>query len=161
MPHGYTRTQIILHWLIFALILAQFVFHDGISDAFEDLERSGTFTGTPLMAQHIFTGILILGLVVWRLVIRLRRGAPPLPENEPAMLKLAAHGTHIALYLLMVLVPVSGMVAWFGASGDAADAHEIMKSVLLVLVALHVAGALVQKFVLKTNVLSRMVKPNP
>ena len=32
---GYTRAQIRLHWLTAALIVPQYVFHDGISDAFE------------------------------------------------------------------------------------------------------------------------------
>lgn len=161
MPQGYTRTQIILHWVIFLLIAAQFVFHDGISDAFDDLEDLGSFTPGPLVAQHIFTGILVLILVIWRFVIKARRGAPPLPEDEPAILRLAAHATHIGLYLLMVLVPLSGMAAWFLVSDDAGDAHEVMKSILMLLVLAHVAGALFQKFVLKSDVVTRIVRPNP
>ncbi|HBZ44295.1 MAG TPA: cytochrome B, partial [Maritimibacter sp.] len=103
----------------------------------------------------------ILLLVVWRFSIKARRGAPALPDEEPKLLKLTAHLTHIVLYLLMVLVPVSGLIAWFLASQSAGEVHEIAKSVLLVLVGLHFAGALFQKFVLKSNVMERMVRPNP
>lgn len=160
MPQGYTRTQIILHWLIFALIAAQFVFHDAVSDAFRSLVRTGGFEANALVFQHILTGILILVLVGWRFFIKSRRGAPALPENEPALLKLAANGTHILLYLLMVLVPITGLVAWFSVSHGAGEVHEVLKSVLLVVVLVHIAGALFQKFVLKTNMMERMVRPN-
>lgn len=161
MPQGYTRLQIILHWLIFALIAAQFIFHDAISDAFRSLVRTGGFDANPLVFQHVFTGILILILVGWRFFIKSRRGAPTLPENEPALLKLAAHGTHILLYLLMVFVPITGLVAWFSISRGAGEVHEVLKSVLLVVILLHIAGALFQKFVLKSNVMERMIRPNP
>lgn len=161
MPNGYTRIQIILHWLIFILIAAQFIFHDAISEAFRSLVRTGELEPTFLMAQHIVTGIAVLLLVGWRLVIKVRRGAPPLPEHEPKLLKLTAHLTHIVLYVFMVLVPVSGLIAWFSISRSAADVHEVAKSMLLVLIGLHVLGALFQKFVLKSDVLARMVRPNP
>jgi len=159
MPIGYTRTQIILHWLVFVLVVLQFVLHDSIAEAWEKIEDGIEVGFDPLVAQHVFTGLLILVLVVVRMAIKAKRGAPPLPENEPAVLKLAAHGTHLALYALLILMPVSGAVAWFGGVEKAADGHEAMKVLVLVLVALHVAGALFQHFILKSDVLNRMRKP--
>ena len=51
------------------------------------------------------------------------------------------------------------MVAWFLVSDEAAEAHEVLKSVLLVIVVLHVAAALFHQFVLKTGLMQRMWKP--
>jgi len=158
-PLGYTRTQIALHWLVFLLIAAQFVLHDAISEAWEAVEHGTPVAFDPLVAQHVFTGLLILLLVIFRIVLKRKHGAPALPENEPKWMKIAAHGTHYTLYLLMVLLPVSGAVAWFGGVEAAAEGHEAMKTLLLLLVLLHVGGALYQHFVLKSNVLARMRKP--
>lgn len=161
MPNGYTRTQIALHWVIFLLIAAQFVFHDAISEAYHDLMKTGDFVRGPLVAQHIFSGILILALAIWRIVLKLKRGAPALPEDEPRALQIAAHATHGILYLLLLLVPISGGVAWFASVKPAAEAHEVLKTVLLLVVLIHFLGALFQKFVLKSNVMERMLRPNP
>ncbi|MGV6812709.1 MAG: cytochrome b [Brevirhabdus sp.] len=157
-PTGYSRTQIMLHWLMAALITLQFILHEPIAQAWEAFEQGREVAFNPLIAQHVFGGLLVLLLVVWRLSIRLRRGAPPPPEQEHPVLKMAAHGTHWLLYALMFLMPVSGAAAWFGAVQAAAEAHEVMKFVLLLLVALHVAGALMHRFVLKTAVMQRMVR---
>ncbi|MEJ2034868.1 MAG: cytochrome b/b6 domain-containing protein [Maritimibacter sp.] len=95
----------------------------------------------------------------WRLAIKAKRGAPALPENEPPLLKLAAQSAHLGLYGLMLLVPVAGLMAWFGQMGWAAELHEVMTTLLELLAILHVIGALYQHFYLKTDVLNRMRKP--
>ena len=58
----------------------------------------------------------------------------------------------------LVLV-ATGLLAWFGGIGFLAEAHELMWTPLLVLVAIHIAGALAQHFWFKTDVLKRMVTP--
>jgi len=156
MPTAYSRIQILLHWVIFVLIAAQFLLHEPIAEAWDRIEDGLAFDFHPLIAAHVFGGLLILGFVVWRIVLRLTRGAPDLPAEEPALLKLAAHATHLGLYILMLLMPISGAVAWFGGVKAAAEAHEVMKALILILVALHVVGALYQQFVLRTNIMARM-----
>lgn len=158
MPQGFSRLQIALHWLIFLLIVAQFVLHDPIADAWEQISRGGEVAFNPLVAQHVFTGIAILALVLLRIVVRLSRGAPSFPEEEPMGLRVVAALTHIGLYGLMLLMPLSGIVAWFGGQALAGDAHEVMKGAMLLLVGLHILGALVQQFVFKTNIMDRMRK---
>jgi len=159
-PKGYTLTQIVLHWAVFVLVALQFILHDGISNAWRTWVREGTFEPSAVVISHVVFGVLVLVLVVWRLAIKARRGAPALPEDEPAWMKLAAHGTHLGLYTLLILMTVTGGLAWFGGQGWSADLHEqILKPLLILLVALHVAGALYQQFVLKSDVLKRMGRP--
>lgn len=55
----------------------------------------------PLVAAPMFGGITILVLASWCIVMRHRRGVPPLPEKEPPLLK-AARITHGSLYVLMI-----------------------------------------------------------
>ena len=159
-PKGYTLTQIVLHWAVFALVAAQFILHDGISGAWRTWVREGTVEPSALAFSHIAFGVLVLLLVVWRMAVKAKRGAPALPENEPAWMKRAAHGAHLALYTVLILMTVSGGLAWFAEQGWSADVHEeILKPLLMLLVALHVAGALYHHFVLKTDVMKRMGKP--
>ena len=43
--------------------------------------------------------------------------------------------------------------------GDLAEAHELMKPLLLILEGLHVLGALYHQFVLKNGLIDRMKRP--
>ncbi|MFN3845227.1 MAG: cytochrome b [Paracoccaceae bacterium] len=154
-PKGYSKTQIALHWGAAAVIALQFILHDGISDAWDVIEKGGTIAFSPLVASHVAGGFVVLGFVVWRLVLRFQRGVPALPAGSGVQ-HLAAHVGHFGLYALMVAVPISGAVAWFGGVSDAADAHEVLKTLLLVFVAAHVAAALLHQFWLKDGLLLRM-----
>lgn len=155
-PTQYSRIQIALHWVIAVLIVAQFVLHDPIVAAWQARTEGLVPEFSPLVAAHVFGGIIILLLAVCRLVIRFRRGVPPLPEKEHVLLRMAAHVTHWSLYALMILLPVTGMATWFGGSLLADSIHTTLKFPLLLLFLLHVLGAVFQQFVLKTQLMQRM-----
>lgn len=155
-PKGYSRIQIILHWLVAALIALQFIFADFMSDAWEAVEHGLAVGFSPLVAAHVFGGLAVLLLAFWRLQIRLRRGAPLPPAKEHPLLQRAAGLAHWAFYALMIIVPASGAAAWFGGIEAAAEAHEVFKTMLLVLIAIHALAALYHQFVLKTNLIARM-----
>ena len=57
---------------------------------------------------HKTLGIAILALVLVRLALRIRFGAPSLPADLPLPMKLAAHLSHYALYGLMFVMPLLG-----------------------------------------------------
>lgn len=155
---GYSGLQIGLHWVVALLIAAQFLFHDPMEEAW-DAVRDGL--AVPESAafganMHAAFGALILLLALARIYLRVTRGGPDLPANEPAPLKLLAKATHGLIYLLIVGLPLGGMAAWLGGVKQAAQVHGLGAEVLFWLVVLHVAGALVQQFVFKTNIMSRM-----
>jgi cytochrome b561 len=154
-PTGYTRVQIALHWIAALLILQQYVFKDAMSAAWEAFGDGLEIAFDPLVLAHVAGGALVLVFALWRLSIRARRGAPAI-VGESGLQRALAKGTHVGLYALMILMPVSGSVAWFGGVDAAAQGHNILKVALLALIALHVAGALWHQFVLKDGLLMRM-----
>jgi len=155
---GYNRTQIILHWVIAALVVFQFVGHDAIVEVYE-LVNKGQEPTIPVLARaHVLLGSLTLILAIWRVVLRKTRGAPDLPSEESAALKIVAKVTHLVLYAAIFIMPLSGIGAWFGRQEIAATVHTTFKVVVLVSVGLHVIGALYQQYILKTGLLKRMMK---
>lgn len=158
-PTGYSRLQIRLHWIIAALIVLQYLFKNAIAAAWDAAQKGIVTEFDPLVMAHVVGGGLVAVLTLWRISVRRSRGAPLPPQEEHPALKLAAKATHLGLYALMLLMPLSGAMAWFGGVQTAAFGHNVMKVVLLALVALHVLGALYHQFVLRNNLLLRMKTP--
>ncbi len=158
-PQGYSATQIALHWAVAVLVVAQYLFKDAISGAWKALGAGETYAFDPLILAHVAGGALILALVVWRLVLRLRRGVPAPPENEPGPLRSLSHAAHLAFYAVLVAMSVTGALAWFGGVTQAAQAHEVLKVALLALVLLHVLAVVFHRAVLKNDVMRRMIRP--
>jgi cytochrome b561 len=156
MQNGFSRQQIALHWTIAGLVVIQFAAHDGIAHAFDRVADGSTAEVTALVGLHIFTGFTIFALTLVRLALRLEHGAPPPPEAEPPLLRRLSRGVHWAFYALLVALPVSGAVAWFRQNAAAADAHAVMRAVLLGLIVLHLGGVALHRFVWKTDLLARM-----
>ena len=152
----YSKKQVVFHWLIAVMIATQFIFHDAISDAYEATLRGIEVAFNPLVAAHVFVGITVLLLSVWRFAVRQKTGVPPYPEAESKMTKLASEIVHYGTYALAILLPISGGAAWFGGIKAAAEAHEMMKAILMALVALHIGGALFHLFAQKNNIFKRM-----
>ena len=154
-PEGYTRTQVALHWVIVVLVAGQYLLKDGIKTAW-DQRLDGTIPNEPFPNPHAIVGIVILALTLWRLVLRWRNGAPALPAHEPGLLKLVAGLAHMAFYVLLLGLPVSGALAWLAGIEQLANAHELAASAMLALIAVHVVGAVMQKVWLKSDVMARM-----
>lgn len=156
---GYSARQIRLHWLVTVLIVLQFLLHEPIAMAWDGIKEGQSPAFNWLILAHVLGGSLVLIFSLWRLVLRFGRGVPPAPEAEPEILRRAAHLGHLALYALMILMPLSGMAAWFGGIEVAAEGHEVMRIALLVLVAVHVLAALWHQFWLKDGLMMRMKRP--
>lgn len=158
-PKGYSAAQIALHWIVAALVAAQFIFHEAIAEAWDAVEEGLGAAFDPLVLGHVVGGVLILALVVWRLALRLNRGAPPPPGNEPGVLVQLAHAVHWGFYAVLAVMAVSGGLAWFGGVTSAAEVHEVLKAILLAMIALHVAAIAFHRIVLRNDVMVRMVRP--
>lgn len=160
-PAGYSTVQIGLHWTIAALVAVQLLFHDAMEDVFDDRIDGDAVRGDELTGAwlHAGVGATILVLALIRLVVRMRRGTPPLHHDKPAFLVWIGAATHFALYGFIIVMPIVGAIAWFGLIEDAGDLHSFAASLLLPLIGLHVLGALAEHFVFKNDTLKRMLVP--
>lgn len=158
---GYSTMQVALHWIVVVLVAFQFLAHEGMEESWRAYSRGQTAPAdsATLTYLHIAAGILVLLLALLRIYLRRTRGVPPPPPEEPRPLQIVASVVHVAIYVLLILMPLSGAVAWFGGVEAAAEAHEFMKNVLLGAIVLHVGGALFQHVVLRSQVLIRMFRP--
>lgn len=157
-PASYSRAQILLHWAIALLVFFQLIFGESIADYGHAL-RDGTTPDsmTYLMGNaHIWAGVAVLVLMLARIALRLTHGAPALIPG-PKLQELVAKVIHGLFYLLLVAAPLTGLAAWFLKIRPAGEIHELMKPVFIVLIALHIVGALWHKFVLKDDTMQRML----
>lgn len=155
---GYSRLQVALHWSVVVLVAFQYFAHDAIEDAWRGLRTEQGETIALLAWLHVAAGTLILLLALARIYLRIRRGAPP-PADEPRLLQIVAEGVHYAIYALLILLPLSGSLAWFFRIERAGAVHEWLQNALLAAIFLHVGGALFQHFVRRSGVMMRMLRP--
>jgi len=167
-----------LHWMTVVLVIVAW----GLGTFGDDLPK-GAARATGLFL-HISAGLVVLAAVVMRLVWRV---VDPPPEAEPnkldgwlgAIADPAAQVAHLALYALLFVVPIAGIVAQF-ARGEAlplfgamdiaspwerdrafahtvTEIHEIAANALVIVAGLHAVAAMIHHFVLGDSTLVRML----
>jgi cytochrome b561 len=167
----FTPLQRSLHWLMAAGILAMLFIGVGMVSTI-------AATHLTLVSIHKPLGIALLVLVIIRIAARLRYGAPPLPRDLPAPMKLAAKASHYAFYGLMIAMPLIGwtmlsaadypITLWGGFNLPPIvapsrelhamlwNAHRTLAFVFFALVLLHVAAALFHAMVRRDGVFQQM-----
>ncbi len=108
----YTRTAVVLHWLVAALIAVNVALALSVDYLPDEWVR-------PFIDTHKSTGITVLGLALVRILWRAGHRPPPLPLGYARWERIAAHTAHGALYALMLLLPLSGWMhdsAWKDAA---------------------------------------------
>lgn len=175
-PMRYSQVAVFLHWTIAALIVLNFLLvwtHEWVPEAQGDL----------MMAIHMAFGITILALSLVRLFWRLTHRPPPFAAGMKPWEAALARINYALFYLLMLGIPLAGwaMVSAFTEPGAAAvsfglfgipaipveqgpeagglfhEIHEYLAFALLLLLALHVAGALKHQFFNRDGTLGRMI----
>lgn len=166
----------LFHWTIVVLVITQFV----LAQRADGLPRGIALLQT--LALHKSVGITIFALAVLRLLWRWVNPVPPVPPSSPRWQHLGARISHVALYALLLLMPLFGWlmssarnfpVSWFGIAtlpdliGPSEKAydffhegHELLAKVLFVLALLHIAAALKHHFIDRDDVLLRMLPWN-
>lgn len=166
----YDRRTIVLHWLTTVLVvtlwgLAQVI--DFFPNAMRVYPRS----------VHILLGVALVVIYVMRVIWRGGAGRS-LPPADTGLMGLAAKGAHYGLYALVAAVLVLGLVYEAVradnilnlfrlpsvAPGDKAlrsflgDWHGTAANAVLILAGLHASAALFHQYVLKDNLLRRMMR---
>ena len=151
----YSTLQIALHWGVFLLFTSNYIVSDGMGRALHQ-KFDGTEVAGFVPAVHPPVGIAILVLMLIRLLVRWRQGAPEGPASGHPLMVRAAHWAHLGLYALLLAIPVTGLAAWQFGIFLSGDLHGVLANVAVALVALHAAAALFHQYVLKDNLLARM-----
>ncbi|KUF09422.1 cytochrome b [Pseudoponticoccus marisrubri] len=154
-PERYAPAQIALHWGILVLFALNVLIGDGMEEALR-LRLDGALPAGLSARVHPPVGVVVLLLTLIRIGLRWQNGAPALPETVPPLMARASHWMHMALYALLIAIPLTGMMAWGGGLRAAGEVHEALITATLILVAGHAAAALVHHFVLKDGLLRRM-----
>jgi cytochrome b561 len=172
-PTRYGAVAQTFHWIIAALIVTQFTLgymQDGLPIGAHKLA---------LLARHKSFGMTVLMLAILRLLWRLMHRPPELPDHMTSLERKLARATHIAFYVLLFAMPLTGWmmssaksysVSWFGlftwpnliGKNEAAfdflrATHDTMSVVLFSIAVLHILAALKHHFWNKDNVLLRML----
>jgi cytochrome b561 len=157
----YSVLQIALHWAVVALVIVQWLSHDAMEDFWDDAEdgEASGLPGDPVALLHMGSGAAILVLMLLRLGMRLRHGAPGLPADMSPLLRFAAHANHYAFYGLLILLPLSGATAIFLGFEDAADVHSTLVPLLFLLIAAHLGGVVFHTFIRRDGLIWRILKP--
>ena len=165
----YPIPLIALHWLTALAVITAYVTSGNPAEA----ENSFDFI---IGQTHVLSGIAVFALLALRLPLRLLLGAPP-AEPASRWQQRAAGVTHLALYGLMLLVPLAGWAA-LAEEADAfaliggfslplldthltwvellGEAHETLGNIFIWLAGLHAVAALAHHYVLRDATLVRM-----
>jgi cytochrome b561 len=101
MMERFSVVQRSLHWLMAVLVLSMLFIGIGMVSTV----RPRYWT---LISIHRPLGIAILVLAFIRLAVRLDTGTPPLPGDLPSWQRTSAYASHVALYVLMIAMPLIG-----------------------------------------------------
>jgi cytochrome b561 len=169
----YSTGAMLLHWAIAIAVIVNWRIAES-AEHLPDLERGA------VMANHMALGMVILVLTLARLGWRLMKAPPPLASTMKPWERLAARTVHTVFYILLVGLPLGGWLAtsFYGVGvkiwglftvprmpvaidehiGETIfEAHATAGTVMLVLIALHILGALKHTFIDRDGNLFRML----
>ncbi|APA84721.1 cytochrome b [Paraburkholderia sprentiae WSM5005] len=167
----YDAVSILLHWITVILVLAQF-----------GLAHTWGFAPKPtrhlMIVGHMSFGIVLSAVLIVRIAWRLVPGRQS-PAAGAGWVELAAKGVHYLLYALLIGEAVLGFalrwsgdesMSFFGLEIPApfaptskathhaiGEAHDLVGWAIIVIAAGHAAAALFHHYVLRDDVLKRML----
>lgn len=178
VPSRYSRAARWLHWAVAAFVaclipVGLYMVARGAATNFDGLTDT-------IYSGHKLLGFLVLWLMVLRLLVRLRRGAPPPVATLTPLERVASEAVHVALYVLLFVVPLLG---WAGVSaypaltvfglfdlpailpanetlaGTILNAHKLLALALGLVALAHIAAALRHRLIKRDGVMQRMWPP--
>ncbi len=173
--HRYGNVTRLFHWVIALMVFGTIPVGLAMtSQGFESI-------GDALYVAHKGIGSILLVLVAARVLWRLTHPAPPFPSHMPELEKRLASLTHTALYVLLVVMVISGYVRTVGDNfpiellellgvppliphmpGTArvmGVLHKFTAFALTALIAVHITAAMQHSLILRDGLMSRIWPP--
>lgn len=162
-----------LHWLLLLLFIAVYA-----TIELRVLYAKGSEAREAIKNWHYMLGMLVLLLVWLRIAARFSGPTPDIVPVPPAWQQMAAKALHLALYALMIAMPLLGWavlsadgkhVPFFGLelppllgedkalAKNLKEIHETIGNAGYYLIGLHTAAALYHHWVVRDNTLRRML----
>jgi cytochrome b561 len=169
----YGSLSIGIHWLMLLLFVAVY----GTIELRELFEK-GSDPREALKTWHFMLGMLVFALVWLRLAARLSGPTPAIVPEPPGLQQLSSKLLHLALYLLMIGMPLTGWlmlsaagkpIPFFGLELPALisenkdlgkqikEVHEFVGTTGYYLIGLHAVAALYHHYLRHDNTLTRML----
>jgi cytochrome b561 len=163
----------VFHWATFLLLLGSF----GIGLTMVDLPLSPR--KLQVYSWHKWAGVTVFLITILRLGWRCIHPAPAFPDSMPRWQKAAARLSHAGLYVMLLVMPVSGWVmssalgiptAYFGLlplpdlvapDRDLGEAltqlHYLLGRAFAILIGVHIGAAAYHHFVLRDDITRGML----
>ena len=164
----------IFHWLIAFAILGLITVGLSMTDMPSSPEKY------ELYGMHKASGVMVLMLVILRILWRISNKEVMPPKSLSNMMNIKKKIGHYVLYLFMLLMPISGILMTHFSSRDIPvfglftipaaavkdpqiaglfhQVHVLGIWAFITVIILHIGAALYHHFVLKNNILKRMIK---
>ncbi len=163
LPHsenssgGYSQLQRRLHWIVAALVVVQLLVGLWIGTTPRQPQNLAFIRN--LLILHLATGTVIFGLMFKRWSLRRKLGAPPPSPGTPFDAAMLARLNHYGFYLLLLVMPVIGWLAYLSDRPGAhmwGSLHGALALTLLVAICAHLAGVIYHTAIRHDGVLRRM-----
>jgi cytochrome b561 len=167
-----SKPTILFHWLTAILFIGTLV----VGKIVENMPRGAE--KFELLANHKSFGVIVLVIALARIAWRFKEGALPPLSQAPRWQDIAAKSTHHLLLLATLAMPISGIMMSSGggralevfgfeliAAGDKIEwlqsvgstVHHSAVNVIILLLLVHLAGAIKHQFIDKDGTISRML----
>ena len=173
ISNRYAPTSVALHWLTLLLMVAIYA----SIELHEVIPRGNPLRGA-MEDWHLYLGLCMLPLAIYRLLVNFKLQAPPITPTPPSWqlaiirwmkvylyilmlcapllgwLHLSADGEAVKLFFIPLppIVPVSEALAGFAEEGD-----EILGLSGYLFIAIHALAALYHHYLVKDDTLRRML----
>lgn len=169
----YGSLSIGLHWLMLLLFIAVYALIE-----LREIYPKGSDPREAMKTWHFMIGMLIFWLTWLRLAARFSGPTPDIAPVPPNWQQLLAKLVHLALYALMIGMPLGGWLllsaagkpipffgpqlpALIGENKELADQlkeiHEVFGTIGYYLIGIHVVAALYHHYFVRDNTLLRML----
>lgn len=166
----YSKRMVMMHWLTLALLVIAWYLGDTLVD--ERNEKSATMAG---YLVHALVGGSVLVVTAMRMIYR-SVDRMPKPVSD-SLMDMVAREVHHGLYLLLVLLPLTGFMTlltspvgealvtvnakllpekYTGPSAISHVTHDVLMTALMVVVAIHILGVIWHQFIRKDGLMRRM-----
>jgi cytochrome b561 len=169
----YRISQKVVLWLMALFIMLDLFVAQKFADVMTDADRFES------RSDHATIGTVVTLLLLLRVYLRWKHGVPPLPVDLPHWQKRAARFGHWALYGLLFLLVLSGLVTAVNANSVVApfgqfplydgaglqatfqffrNIHEWTTNLIIVMIAIHILAALYHPIVNRDKLTGRMLR---